>query len=78
MRKICLSVFLAFMLTFVLITTTHAQSANPQQTLNQYISDLQKNPNETALREKIIKLVQIIKPAPDRELLPETFASAIF
>ena len=42
----------------------HAQSANPQQTLNQYIADLQKNPNDFALREKIIRHVQGMKPAP--------------
>ena len=54
------------------------EAQSPQATLKQYISDLQKNPNDNALREKIIKLVQIIKPAPDRGLLPETFASAIF
>ena len=37
---------------------------SPQQTLNQYIADLQKNPNDYALREKIIKHVQTMKPAP--------------
>ena len=35
-----------------------------QQTLNQYVADLQKNPNDYALREKIIKHVQTMKPAP--------------
>jgi tetratricopeptide (TPR) repeat protein len=39
--------------------------AQPQQEiLNQYISDLQKNPDDTAQREKIIKLAQTMKPAP--------------
>jgi len=41
-----------------------AQSSNPQQTLNQYVADLQKSPNDYALREKIIKHVQAMKPAP--------------
>jgi len=44
--------------------SAHAQSSNPQQTLNQYVSDLQKNPNDYALREKIIRHVQTMKPAP--------------
>ncbi len=41
-----------------------AQPATPQETLTQYIADLQKNPNDTALREKIIKRVQTMKRAP--------------
>jgi len=39
-----------------------------QETLNQYISDLQKNPNDNALREKIIRYVQTMSPAP---IVPE-------
>jgi len=66
MKKIRLVVLLIFVLTFALMPTVQAQS--PQQTLNQYISDLQKNPNDYALREKIIKLVQTLKPAP---VIPE-------
>jgi len=41
-----------------------AQTSNPQQTLNQYVADLQSNPNDTALREKIIALVQTMSPPP--------------
>jgi tetratricopeptide (TPR) repeat protein len=41
-----------------------AQATSPQETLNQYIADLRKNPNDYALREKIIKHVQTMKPAP--------------
>jgi tetratricopeptide (TPR) repeat protein len=41
-----------------------AQAQTPQQTLNQYVSDLQKNPGDIALREKIIRHVQAMKPAP--------------
>ncbi len=70
MKKICLAVLLTFMLTSVLITTTQAQT--PQETLNQYIADLQKNPNDNALREKIIKFVQEMKPAPK---VPEEVAT---
>ena len=42
----------------------HVQAQTPQQTLTQYIADLQKNPNDNALREKIIKHVQMMKPTP--------------
>jgi ankyrin repeat protein len=41
-----------------------AQTANPQQTLSQYVADLQSNPNDTALRGKIIALAQSMNPAP--------------
>ncbi len=40
------------------------QAATPQETLKQYIADLQKNPTDTALREKIIRHVQRMKPQP--------------
>ena len=41
-----------------------AQAQSPQQILNQYVADLQKSPNDYALREKIIKHVQAMRPAP--------------
>lgn len=41
-----------------------AQTANAQQTFNQYVADLQSNPNDTALRGKIIALAQTMRPAP--------------
>ncbi len=44
--------------------SAHAQSAPSQQTLSQYISALQGNPNDQMLREKIIKHVQAMKKAP--------------
>ena len=44
------------------VSIAHAQT--PQQTLTRYISDLQKSPTDTALREKIIRHVQTMKPAP--------------
>ncbi len=44
--------------------SVYAQSANPQETLRQYVADLQKNPDNYALREKIIKHVQAMRPAP--------------
>lgn len=62
MKKISLPALIIFVLIFALIPVVQAQS--PQQTLNQLISDLQKNPNNNDLREKIIKHVQTMKPAP--------------
>jgi tetratricopeptide (TPR) repeat protein len=57
-----IKVLLVFMLIFLFICIVRAQT--PQDTLNQYISELQNNPNNNALRERIIKLVQEMKPAP--------------
>ena len=55
--------FVLFMLLMIVpVGSVHAQT--PQQTLTQYISDLQKNPNDYALRERIIKHVQTMRPAP--------------
>ena len=62
MKRIWPTALLAFMLISMPIPAVHAQT--PQQTLNQYIADLQKNPNDYALREKIIRHVQTMRPAP--------------
>ena len=35
-----------------------------QQTLDQYLADLQKHPDDNIIREKTIKLVQTMQPAP--------------
>ena len=40
------------------------QAETPRQQLAQMVQLLQHNPNDNALREKIIKLVQHLKPAP--------------
>jgi len=66
MKKSPVFASLAFSLTLMFASAclASAQSADAQQTLNQYISDLQKNPNDNALREKIIKFVQEMKPPP--------------
>jgi tetratricopeptide (TPR) repeat protein len=48
----------------VLILTTPAYAESPREQLNQMVEQLQKNPADNALREKIIKLAQEIKPAP--------------
>ena len=41
-----------------------AQAQTSQEIFQQYIVDLQKSPDDNALREKIIKLAQEMKPAP--------------
>jgi ankyrin repeat protein len=43
----------------------NAQAANPQDTLNQYVGDLQKDPENPALRAKTIAFAQTILPAPE-------------
>jgi tetratricopeptide (TPR) repeat protein len=53
-----------FLLAMIVGLPCAAQAQSPQQTLNQYIADLQKNPSDYAQREKIIKHVQTMKPAP--------------
>ncbi len=45
-----------------LVTTAHA--ANPREVLKQLTAQLQSNPNDTALREKIIELALTIRPTP--------------
>jgi tetratricopeptide (TPR) repeat protein len=41
-----------------------ARTLSPQAKLKQYLADLKNTPDDTALREKIIKLVLTMKPAP--------------
>lgn len=64
MIKIWCTLLLIFTLSFPVMSAAQAQSSIPQQTLQQYISDLQKNPDDTALREKIIRHVLTMRPAP--------------
>lgn len=56
---------------FMGAATTQAQSH--QATLNQYIADLQKNPSDYTLREKIIRHAQAMKPAPAVPIEVEKF-----
>jgi tetratricopeptide (TPR) repeat protein len=58
------SFVIIFFIAILFIPTHQAYAQSHQQTLNQYIADLQKNPNDYALREKIIKHVQGMRPAP--------------
>lgn len=48
----------------LMLLPAQARSGDSQEILNQYIADLQKTPNDTVLREKIIKRVQMMKRAP--------------
>ena len=43
---------------------TAQDSSNPREQLKQYVSDLQKSPDDQALREKIIKLVIDLEAQP--------------
>jgi len=71
MKKIMRASLLTLAFSFVFLSAAEAQS--PQQTLNQYMADLQKNPNDYALREKIIRHVQAMKPAPGVSMEAEKF-----
>ncbi|MGA9057646.1 MAG: tetratricopeptide repeat protein [Terriglobia bacterium] len=53
------------LLLCAIVIPAQAQTASPQETLDQYVADLQKSPDDTALREKIIKLVLEMSPAPE-------------
>ena len=63
-RSVACTCILVLFLTLHAFFPVYAQSSNPQQTLNQYVADLQKNPNDYALREKIIRHVQAMKQKP--------------
>ena len=51
-------------LLLAVVIPADAQKTNPQAILKRYVSELQNNPNDSALLEKIIKHVRIMKPAP--------------
>ncbi len=52
-------------LTLAIFTSmASAQAQSPREQLSQMVEQLQKSPTDNALREKIIKLAQEVKPAP--------------
>ena len=55
-------IILVFALVLVAPQTINAQSS--RDTLSQYVAELQKNPGDNTLREKIISFSFKIKPAP--------------
>jgi hypothetical protein len=59
-------VFTSFAMALVLLSVrAQAQSSTPREQLQQYVLELQKNPADNELREKIIKLSQQLKPLPE-------------
>lgn len=46
------------------VRAQQASAASPREQLTQYVADLQKNPSDDALREKIIKLAVTLDPKP--------------
>jgi tetratricopeptide (TPR) repeat protein len=58
------ALFIVAALTLAWASMAVAQTTSSQDTLNQYVSDLQRNPSDTALREKIIRLAQEMNPPP--------------
>jgi tetratricopeptide (TPR) repeat protein len=58
-----LSIVAATLLGWPSLSVAQAATTT-QDTLNQYVADLQRNPSDTALREKIIKLAQELNPPP--------------
>jgi tetratricopeptide (TPR) repeat protein len=73
-KKIIFFLFFLFMM-FIWTYPSGAQTGSQQETLKQYITDLQKNPDDFALREKIIKHVQTMKPQPTLPDEAERFLS---
>ena len=61
-RKMALITILFTVILSILCFSSYADS--PREVLNNYILELQRNPNDNALREKIIKYVQTMKSAP--------------
>jgi tetratricopeptide (TPR) repeat protein len=65
MLKLKLSFVCAFIAAaFLAVVSTNAQPTNPQSTLKQDVTALQKSPADTVLREKIIKLALTLDPKP--------------
>lgn len=62
MKRIFAAALLILGLIAASIPAVQAQTS--RETLRQYVSDLQKNPDDYALREKIIQHVQTMSPAP--------------
>ncbi len=46
------------------LLTVNAQAASPSEELNRMVQQLQSNPSDDALREKVIKQAQRMRPAP--------------
>ena len=62
LQKFVLKIVL--LVSVALFATTNAMAESQHESLNQMVQQLQQTPNDGALREKIIKLAQKLKPAP--------------
>jgi len=60
-----LNVIVALFCAVIAFSAAPAQSPTPQQTLQQDIADLQRNPDDHLLREKIIQLAMEMNPPPE-------------
>lgn len=60
--------YVLLLVVLATLTASFAQEAatktGPRETLKQYVAELQKSPEDDQLREKIIALVQQLKPQP--------------
>ena len=65
--KVTMKLLVLFFGVLMLGNVAYAQT--PQEELTQMVEQLQKSPNDNALREKIIKLAPTLKPSP---VLPDT------
>ena len=65
MRRKMLFACSFFVVMLLVSCSGFAQSSIPQETLQQYVIDLQKNPSDAALREKIINLVSTMSSLPE-------------
>lgn len=54
--------FLVLLFGLLLVNVTHAET--PHEQLQQMVEQLQRTPNDNALREKIVKLAPTLKPSP--------------
>lgn len=57
-------IFILCIFALLFVTLGYTEEQTPTGILNQYVADLKKNPNDNALREKIIKHVQSMKQSP--------------
>ncbi len=64
MKRNSITTLFFFALVFLTAIRVQAQTQSQQETLKQYIAELQKSPNDNALREKIILFVLTMKPTP--------------
>lgn len=73
MRYDPIKILVMMILVLLVLPTFAVRAENSLTLLTQYISELQKNPGDFALREKIIRHVQTMKPAPSIPLEAEKF-----